>query len=117
MVFVCFFANLIFSGNLLGENEARDSRAGETQIEDMVIRRFVHGIFPEKVMSEIIIKRRHNLIVIACIIQTMTIPGEMHKVYFLVGYAEKILSEWLHRPIKFELQSIQRRSDTTYKYL
>ena len=102
----------------MGEDEARDARGAETTVEDMTIRRFVHGIFPETLRSEIIIKRRHNLIVVACILEVKPhFVQDIEKVYFLIGYSEKILSEWFHRPFKFEFQTVPRKEAVVFKYL
>ena len=83
-------------------------------IEDMFIRKFVNGTFPKIVKSEVMIKRQHNLIRIAFLIDRME---RKNKVYFLIGYAEELLSFWLKCPVKLELQSIEAESDIIFKYV
>ena len=86
----------------------------KTIVEDMFIRRFMTGTFPEAILSEVIIKRQHNLIRIAGIIAT-NIPPK--KIYFLIGYTEELLSFWLKCPIKLELQVVVDKRDVVFKYI
>ncbi|CAB4065580.1 Copine-5,Copine-9,Copine-2,Copine-8 [Lepeophtheirus salmonis] len=64
-------------------------------VEDMFIRKFMNGTWPDTFQSEIIIKRTHNLIRIAGITNYF-IPAK--KMYFLIGYTEEMLSLWLKCP-------------------
>lgn len=84
-------------------------------IEDLFIRKFMNGTFPEAIMSEVMIKRQHNLVRIACLINRRTINAD--KIYFLLGYSEEFLSFWLKCPVKLELQSIESKSDVIFKYV
>lgn len=95
--------------NLLG-----GLRPSETAIEDEFMRRFVTGTWHNLFLSEVIVKRQHNLIRIAGIIQRSIPPRKM---YFLIGYTEELLSYWLQCPVKLELQTVNDRKDVTFKYI
>ena len=84
-------------------------------IEDMFIRKFMHGTFPEIIMSQVMIKRQHNLIRIACLIGRRPILPK--KIYFLIGYAEELMSHWLKCPVRLELQSIESEEDLIFTYI
>lgn len=83
-------------------------------VEDLFIRKFMHGTWTEAFVSEVIIKRHHNLVRIAGIINRNLRPKE---VYFLIGYTEEILSYWLKCPVKLELQTVESNEDVIYKYI
>lgn len=89
-------------------------RPSQTAIEDMFIRKFIFGTFHSMVCSEVIIKRQFNHIRIAFLLRRGIQP---HKVYFLIGYAEEFLSNWMQCPITLELQSIAKQEDTYFKYI
>nr|ACO11286.1 28S ribosomal protein S24, mitochondrial precursor [Caligus rogercresseyi] len=82
-------------------------------VEDMFIRKFMNGTWPDTFMSEVIIKRTHNLIRIAGIANRF-IPAK--KMYFLIGYTEEMLSLWLKCPVKLELQTADANA-TIVKYI
>ena len=82
--------------------------------EDMFIRKFIRGTFPEMVASEIIVKRQHNLVRIAFLHRKVIMAS---KVYFLLGYSEELLSYWLKCPVKLEIQSIDSDDDIVFKYI
>ncbi|KAL7298586.1 hypothetical protein TKK_0008357 [Trichogramma kaykai] len=90
------------------------NRVMETTIEDMFIRRFMTGTWHALFVSEIIIKRHHNMVRIAGIILRNLDP---RKIYFLTGYSEELLSYYLHCPVKIELQTVEKREDVVYKYI
>jgi small subunit ribosomal protein S24 len=69
-----------------------------------------HNLF----VSEVLIKRQHNLIRIAGIIQRSITARKM---YFLIGYTEELLSYWLQCPIKLELQTVGDKKDVVFKYV
>jgi len=69
-----------------------------------------HGLF----VSELIIKRRQNLIVIAGLINQMHPPG---RIYFLKGYTEELLSHLLRRPIRVEVQTVDSPKDVLFKWI
>uniref|UniRef100_A0A1B6CNS6 28S ribosomal protein S24, mitochondrial n=1 Tax=Clastoptera arizonana TaxID=38151 RepID=A0A1B6CNS6_9HEMI len=89
-------------------------RPAETAVEDEFIRRFVTGTWHNLFVSEIIIKRQHNLIRIAGIINRILLP---RKIYFLIGYTEELLSYWLQCPVKLELQTVDHKKDVVFKYI
>lgn len=66
------------------------------------------------VSSEVIIKRQFNHIRIAFIFRRAIKP---EKIYFLLGYTEEFLSNWMQCPITLEIQSTARREDTDFKYV
>ncbi|XP_066603326.1 small ribosomal subunit protein uS3m [Prorops nasuta] len=90
------------------------NRPAETLIEDLFIRKFMVGTWPELIMSEVIIKRQHNIIRIAAIIHQNLLPSKM---YFLIGYSEELLSSWLQCVVKLELQTIKDKKEVIYKYV
>lgn len=90
------------------------NRPSETAIEDMFIRRFITGTWHALFVSEIIIKRQHNMIRIAGIVVRKIPPTKM---YFLIGYCETLLSYWLHCPIKMEIVTVQNKEDVIYKVI
>nr|CAG4643616.1 EOG090X0I6M [Ilyocryptus agilis] len=89
-------------------------RAAETAVDDVFIRRFVTGTWHDLFCSEVIIKRQHNIIRIAGIIRQAIPPRKM---YFLIGYTEEMLANWLQCPVKLELQTIDNREQTIFKYI
>nr|CAG4644443.1 EOG090X0I6M [Lepidurus arcticus] len=89
-------------------------RAAETAVEDVFIRKFVIGTWHNLFASEVIIKRQHNLIRIAGLV-TQTITAR--KMYFLMGYTEELLSNWLQCPVKLELQTIPNKESVVFKYI
>lgn len=89
-------------------------RASECVVEDFLIRKFLFGTWHRLFISDIIIKRRHNLIVIAGIILQNI---QVRKLYFLIGYTEEMLSYILKCPVKMELQSTNDRKDVVFKYV
>ena len=89
----------------------------KTFTEDLFIRKFMAGTWPETISDKtnIIIKRQHNLVRIAFIIgQRKHSPD---RIYFLIGYTEELLSYWLKCPVKLEIQSIDSYDKLTYKYI
>ncbi|XP_017783932.1 PREDICTED: 28S ribosomal protein S24, mitochondrial [Nicrophorus vespilloides] len=89
-------------------------RSSETAVEDMFIRKFMLGTWHGLFVSEIIVKRQHNMIRVAGIIRQSISP---RKVYFLIGYSEELLSYWLQCPTKIELQTVADRKDVIFKYI
>ncbi|KAI4487817.1 hypothetical protein M0802_011805 [Mischocyttarus mexicanus] len=89
------------------------NRPAETALEDMFIRRFITGTWHNLFLCEVIIKRQHNIIRIAGIVQRNIHPNKM---YFLVGYCEEFLSRYLQRIVKMEIVTALRE-ETTFKYI
>ncbi|VDI17266.1 small subunit ribosomal protein S24 [Mytilus galloprovincialis] len=82
-----------------------EGRAPETVVDDNFIREFMKGTFPGVLASDVIVKRRHNIVLISCIMSCVLRPM---KYYFLVGYTEELLSCLLKCPVKLEIQTLMR---------
>ena len=80
----------------------------------MFIRKFLKGTWSGMFLSEIIVKRQHNTIRVAALIKRNL---QTSKMYFLTGYSEEMLSQWLKCPVKLELQVIDNPKDVIYKYI
>ncbi|XP_066993169.2 small ribosomal subunit protein uS3m [Anabrus simplex] len=89
-------------------------RPAETAIEDMFIRKFMTGTWHNLFLSEVIIKRQHNIIRIAGLVKQAI---NARKMYFLIGYCEELLSYWLQCPVKLELQIVSDPKDVIFKYI
>lgn len=89
-------------------------RSAETAHEDIFIRKFLHGTWPKMLVSDVIVKRRANQIILNFIAIRSMAPS---KYYFLVGYTEEILSYLLKSIVKIELQTCDEPSDLTFKYI
>jgi len=72
------------------------------------------GTFHNLMLSEVIIKRRQNLIVICGLMYRGIAPRKM---YFLQGYTEELLSCLLKRPVRVELQTVESRKDMIFKWI
>lgn len=89
-------------------------RTSEVTIEDMFIRSFMAGTWHRLFLSELIIKRRANLILLNGI-TLQAIPAS--KFYFLIGYTEELLSHLLKCPVKVDIQTTSDRNALVYKYV
>ncbi|XP_053605315.1 small ribosomal subunit protein uS3m [Plodia interpunctella] len=89
-------------------------RKSETAVEDEFIRRFMGGTWHGLVCSEVIIKRQFNHIRVAAIIRRAVSPTKM---YFLLGYTEEMLANWLQCPVTLELQTVDSFKDVIFKYI
>ncbi|KAI8420708.1 hypothetical protein MSG28_007937 [Choristoneura fumiferana] len=65
-------------------------------------------------IAQVIIKRQFNHIRVAAIIRRAVSPTKM---YFLLGYTEELLSNWLQCPITLELQTVDSFKDVVFKYI
>ncbi|NXM28584.1 RT24 protein, partial [Oxyruncus cristatus] len=97
----------LHTGNLHGE-----AGAAERAVEDSFLRRFMFGTFPGLLADEVVLKRRGNLLVVCALLGRALPPS---KIYFLVGYAETLLSHFYKCPVRLELQTVPAR--VVYKYL
>ena len=77
-----------------------------------MIRKFIAGTWHNMFLSEVIIKRRLNRIIIGGIINQGMVPS---KIYFLKGYTEEFLSHYLRRPVRIEIQTARDRSEMIIK--
>lgn len=89
-------------------------RKSETITEDFFIRKFLHGTWHKLFLSDVLIKRRGNLIVLSGIVIQAIHP---RKVYFLIGYTEEILSYVLKCPIKMDIQTLDDPKRMIFKYI
>ncbi|CAH0399254.1 unnamed protein product [Chilo suppressalis] len=89
-------------------------RRSETALEDEFIRRFMTGTWHGLTCSEIIVKRQFNHIRVAAIVRRAVSPTKM---YFLLGYTEELLSNWLQCPVTLELQTVDSFKDVVFKYI
>ena len=89
-------------------------RRSESATEDFFIRRFVAGTWHRLLLSELIIKRRGNVLLLAGLVLQGLHP---RKLYFLTGYTEQLLSYVLKCPVKMELQTVAERKDVVFKYI
>lgn len=71
-------------------------------MDDIMIRKFVEGVMHEFLESEVVIKRKANNITLVFLV---SIYGDVKKLYFLVGFTEKLLTELLGCIVKVEAQS------------
>ncbi|KAM9252462.1 small ribosomal subunit protein uS3m [Cariama cristata] len=97
----------LHTGNLDGE-----PGAAERAVEDAFLRRFLYGTFPGILADEAVLKRRANLLVICAVLVRGLAPA---KLYFLVGYAETLLTHFYKCPVRLELQTVPTK--VVYKYL
>jgi small subunit ribosomal protein S24 len=100
----------LFSANLKDENV--HGRSAEVTFDDIIVRKFMKGTWPGLLASEVIIKRRQNMVVVAGLVfQELT----SRKMYFLVGYSEEMLSYLLKCPVRLEIQTVQEKRDVIFK--
>ncbi|XP_062817052.1 small ribosomal subunit protein uS3m [Anolis carolinensis] len=86
--------------------------AAERAVEDVFIRKFIHGTFHGCLASEIVLKRRANTVII-CAVFLQRLPPS--KFYFLIGYTETLLSFLYKCPVKMEVQTVPEK--VVYKYI
>lgn len=67
-----------------------------------MIRKFIEGVFYDLLHSDIVIKRRDNQILIAFYAASM--QGSI-RIYFLVGFCERLLTEMFGCIVKLEVIS------------
>lgn len=86
----------------------------EVVIEDQFIRKFILGTWYKVWLSEVVIKRRHNDIVVCGIV--CPLPS-MSAIYFLMGYTEELLSHLLKYNVKMEVQCVPSRRSVIHKHV
>ena len=99
---------------ILGSLDDELVKTAELAVEDTFIRHFMYGTWHKLFLSELIIKRRHNMIILAGLVTRQIHP---RKIYFLQGYTERLLSAFLKQPIKVEIQTVENRKDVIFKYI
>jgi small subunit ribosomal protein S24 len=107
-------ANVIVHSYVISATILDGKRAGLIAAEDLFIRKFMLGTWHNLCLSEIIIKRQFNMIRIGGLIYQGIHPRKM---YFLIGYTEELLSQWLQCPVKLELQTVADKKAIVYKYV
>lgn len=86
----------------------------ETVIEDQFIRKFMLGTWYKVWLSEVVIKRRHNDVVICGVVCPLpSLPA----IHFLMGYTEELLSHLLKYNVKVEVQCVPSRRSVVHKYV
>ncbi|EDO36976.1 predicted protein, partial [Nematostella vectensis] len=76
--------------------------ASDRLLDDVMIRKYIEGVFYDELDSDIIVKRRDNRIIISFLVNRET---DINKFYFLTSFSEKILSEAFGCIVKFEPQA------------
>ena len=87
-----------FAGSLKGSYWS-----SERLLDDIMIRKFVGGVMHDYLKSEVVIKRKANRITLAFLVSK---EGDIVKFYFLLGFAEKLLSQLLGCVVKIEPQTV-----------
>ena len=82
--------------------------------DDQFLRNFMHGTWHGMFVSELIIKRRQNVIILAGLVSRRQ-PAQ--RIYFLQGYTERLLSVFLRQPIRIEIQTVEDNRDVIFKYI
>jgi len=80
--------------------------------EDEFIRKFVEGTWLSCWASEIVIKRKSNCITVCGFIHRKARP---ESIYFLIGYTEEILTNFLRQIVKMHIQSVERIENVVFK--
>lgn len=83
-----------------------------TAVEDQFIRKFILGTWYKVWLSEVVIKRRHNDVVICGIVCPLP---KISTVYFLMGYTEQLLSHMLKYNVTMEVQCVPSRKNVIHK--
>lgn len=96
------------TSNLHGEKNAH-----QMAYEDMIIRQFLVGTFYRLLESEIVIKRRLNILDISVFVTSQTL---IVKCNFLKAYSEEFLSKLLRYNVKLHLL-VATTDDMIYKYV
>jgi len=102
--------NSIHAGNMFVQERPMDKC--NIAIEDMFIRKFMAGTWHNLFASEVIIKRKANVITLSGLITRQLQPK---KIYFLQGYTEEMLSRLLKCPVKIDIQTVFDKFDLTFK--
>ena len=87
------------AGSLAGSYWAADRLA-----DDIMIRKFVEGVFYNQLSSDIVIKRKNNLINIVFLISELE-ESDLTKFYFKVGFSEKLLTELFSCVVTLDAQT------------
>ena len=83
-------------------------------LEDQFIRKFVIGTWYKVWLSEVVIKRRHNDLILCGIVCPLPSVSTIH---FLIGYTEELLSHLLKYNVKVEVQCVPSIRNVVYKHV
>ena len=75
----------------------------------------MEGTWVDMFKSPVVIKRRQNMIIICGLVATMS--PRKSEFYFLKGYTEALLSSYFKRPVRVELQAVQRKNEMVVKWI
>lgn len=103
------FLSLFSPGTLKG-----GQHPAEIAIEDQFIRKFVYGTWGQTWLSEVVIKRRHNDLVVCGVVCPLPKKSNMH---FLIGFAEELLSHLFKCNVKMEIQCVNSKQELVFKYI
>ncbi|XP_033733781.1 28S ribosomal protein S24, mitochondrial-like [Pecten maximus] len=95
-------------------NLHEEGGASDAALEDEMIRKFLKGIWGNKLISECIIKRQYNKITLVFIASAM---GRIKELNFLVGFTEELFSHIFKRPVKIEMQTFMQNDQTVFKWI
>lgn len=79
-----------------------EGKASQLSLEDQFIRRLMFGVFRDDILGDVIIKRRHNITVIAGIVSG-SFRVNSNRLHFNIGLVEELLEHVLKGPVKLEL--------------
>lgn len=102
------------TSNIFNDRVPTAQREAQTISEDMFIRKFITSTFHALTCSEVIIKRQFNHIRIAFLMHRGIAP---RKAYFLIGYSEELLANWLQCPVTLEISTVEDKRDVIFKYI
>ncbi|XP_069124638.1 small ribosomal subunit protein uS3m-like [Argopecten irradians] len=95
-------------------NLHEEEGASQAALEDEMIRKFLKGIWGNRLISECIIKRQYNTITLAFISNGKAAIKELN---FLTAFTEELFSHIFKRPVKIETQTFVESDDTVFKWV
>jgi len=101
--------NIVLSPGSL-EDPCRNPK--NTVIEDQFVRKFILGTWYKIWVSEVVLKRRHNNLIICGMV--CPLPS-MSSIYFLKGYTEQLLSQLLKLNVQVQVQCVENRKTVVHK--
>lgn len=81
-------------------------------VEDKFIRKFITGTWYKMWLSEVVIKRVHNNVLVCGLV--CPLPS-IKTLYFLIGYTETLLSNLLKCNVRLEIQCVRSKKELVYK--
>ncbi|XP_060063406.1 small ribosomal subunit protein uS3m-like [Ylistrum balloti] len=95
-------------------NLHEEEGASAAALEDEMIRRFLQGIWGNKLLSECIIKRQFNAITLVFTVREI---GKLKEVNFLTGFTEELFSHIFKRPVNIEVQVCSSTFQEVFKWI